>query len=99
VTKHPPVLEGQCTACHSPHSSDNQFLLAGAGTIDVCATCHDWKGHSNHPIGTGVVDLRNPNLTLDCTSCHLSHGSEHEHLAPFDPRSGLCVDCHETFTR
>ena len=96
--KHVPVAAGECTTCHSPHSSDEEFLLA-SDTIDLCGSCHDWQSHSTHPIGEEVVDLRNSNLTLDCVSCHRSHGSDHKYLAPYDPGSELCVDCHEAFQR
>jgi DmsE family decaheme c-type cytochrome len=99
VTAHPPVEEGNCVACHDPHASDATFLLVGAGVTEACAACHDWKAHSSHPIGEDVIDPRNPNLGLDCASCHVAHGAEHEHLAPFDTDAGLCVQCHQRMTR
>lgn len=98
-TKHEPASAGECTLCHSPHSSNSDFLLVSDGTIELCGQCHDWDSHSTHPIGEKMVDLRNPNLTLDCTSCHLAHGSEHQYLSPFDPAAELCVDCHKEMRR
>jgi len=97
VTKHQPIEDGSCTVCHGPHSADGVFLLQEADTIEFCAGCHDWQSHSTHPIGVEVVDRRNPNLTMDCLSCHRTHGTEHEHLSHFAPTSELCVACHEKF--
>jgi DmsE family decaheme c-type cytochrome len=98
-SKHVPVSDGECTMCHAPHSSDSAFLLAADNTIELCGTCHDWESHSTHPLGEGFLDMRNSNLTVDCSSCHHPHGSDHKHLAPYNPTSELCVDCHESFRR
>jgi predicted CXXCH cytochrome family protein len=99
VTEHPPVAEGDCTACHQPHASDELFLFESASSEELCGSCHDWKQHSAHPLGEGVTDLRNPNLEVDCSSCHRTHGSPHKHLANFDVRAELCTDCHESLRR
>lgn len=99
AVQHEPVSEGECTTCHRPHASEYPFLFETASTIELCGNCHDWENHSAHPLGEGVTDLRNPNLMVDCTSCHRSHGSPHKHLASFDVKAELCVDCHESFRR
>lgn len=98
-TKHPPVVEGRCTACHDPHAGQGVFLLVRPTLEEVCATCHDWKKHSSHPTGDQVVDPRNSNLRVDCASCHRAHGTPHEHLAHLDSKAALCLDCHEEFKR
>jgi len=99
LVKHPPVESGECVTCHDPHASDATPLLAGADQFEVCSNCHDWKTHSTHPIGDKVVDQRNKNLTLDCSSCHRTHGTPKAHLAHFDPKQELCVQCHADLTR
>ncbi len=99
VTKHPPIDAGDCATCHKPHAGDNAFLLTGATQFDVCGTCHDWEKHSGHPIGAKVVDPRNKNLTLDCESCHRTHGTEFKHFTHKDAKTDLCVQCHATFRR
>jgi predicted CXXCH cytochrome family protein len=99
LVKHPPVAEGECATCHDPHASDATFLLAGKDEFEVCGTCHDWKAHSAHPIGEKVVDPRNRNLTLQCTSCHRTHGTPNAHMAHADPKQELCVQCHTSLTR
>ena len=93
-TKHPPVKEGMCTACHSPHSSDGLFLLNQPSVIDICGSCHEWQKHSTHPIGEKFIDLRNKNLTLECLSCHRSHGTEFEKMLYFKTSTELCIQCH-----
>jgi len=97
--KHAPVDEGECVACHDPHSSDHPLLLTRENSVELCGDCHDWQQHSSHPIGEELADRRNPNLAMNCLSCHFSHGSEFAYLTPLDPSSALCVDCHEEFRR
>jgi predicted CXXCH cytochrome family protein len=99
LAKHKPIQEGKCATCHMPHSSNNAFLLDNTSTINLCGTCHDWQKHSSHPIGEKVVDKRTRNLTLDCLSCHRSHGSEFKSLAHYDLKMDICVQCHEQFKR
>lgn len=98
-TKHPPIADGQCSACHDPHAADGVFLLAGATVDETCRPCHDWKKHSTHPIGPEVKDQRNPNLSLDCLSCHRTHGTPFKYLAYFDTKRDLCVACHADLRR
>jgi predicted CXXCH cytochrome family protein len=99
VTKHEPVRNGDCTACHDPHSSDFALLSKQPTVIDLCATCHDWMKHSTHPIGEKFRDPRNKNLSLNCLSCHRSHGTEFKSMLPAPSVSELCVQCHEKFRR
>ncbi len=99
LTKHQPIDEGNCVVCHSPHASDNVFLLNGPNVIGLCGGCHNWKAHSSHPIGEKTVDPRNKNLTLDCLSCHRSHGTPFKSFASFDTGADLCVQCHQQMKR
>ena len=96
---HAPIQEGDCEACHSSHAADSDFLLKQSSTIDLCQSCHDWSKHSNHPMGPKVLDTRNKNLTLQCLSCHLSHGSGYRYLGPFPTVTDLCVQCHKQYKR
>jgi predicted CXXCH cytochrome family protein len=98
-TKHAPVNDGECTSCHQPHASDATFLFASADTREVCGACHDWAGHSAHPLGDKAVDQRNPNLRVDCLSCHRSHGTPFKHFAHGDVKGELCMGCHTQITR
>jgi predicted CXXCH cytochrome family protein len=98
-TPHPPVAEGECSACHSPHASNAALLLLEDDEVELCGTCHDWQAHSSHPIGPDVLDPRNANLSMDCSSCHSAHGSSFEKFLNDDPKGPLCVSCHEQFRR
>ncbi len=98
-TKHEPVNDGKCISCHDPHASDNLYLAKQASTIDLCGTCHDWQKHSSHPLGDKVRDPRNKNLSVQCLSCHRSHGTEYKHFIPYPTTNELCVQCHEKFKR
>jgi len=98
-THHPPIADGDCSTCHAPHASDSGFLLAASDIGELCGACHDWQKHSTHPIGEKVVDPRNRNLTLDCLSCHRTHGTPFPHLAHFDSKADLCVQCHADLAR
>lgn len=99
-TKHPPIVKGDCADCHSVHSSSNQFMLNKTSVLDVCGKCHQWQTHSTHPIGAKVVDPRNPNLTLDCLSCHRTHGTRFKHFLQFNgDTNDLCTQCHTQFRR
>lgn len=99
AVKHKPAQEGNCTKCHLPHSSNNVFLLDNTSPINLCGSCHDWQRHSSHPIGEKAVDKRNRNLTMDCSSCHAPHGSEHKRFTWYDVKRDLCVQCHEQYKR
>lgn len=98
-TKHQPISSGECVVCHSPHASDNLFLQVEDSTIETCGQCHDWQTHSTHPIGSEVVDPRNPNVCLDCLSCHRTHGTEYKHFLYYPDVQSLCVQCHSKYRR
>ena len=98
-TKHPPVNDGECTTCHAPHSSDQVFLFRQPSIVELCGTCHDWQKHSSHPIGAKIVDPRNKNLTLDCLSCHRSHGTEYKNFIYSGSVSEMCTQCHAKYKR
>jgi predicted CXXCH cytochrome family protein len=96
---HNPIQEGNCEACHASHASDGVFLLKQSSTIELCGTCHDWTKHTNHPMGEKVVDTRNKNITMQCLSCHRSHGTGYRYLNAFPTTTDLCVQCHKQLKR
>jgi predicted CXXCH cytochrome family protein len=96
---HDPIQEGNCEACHSPHSSDRTLLLKGPNTIELCGTCHDWLKHTSHPMGDKTLDIRNKNLKMDCLSCHRSHGTGYRYMIPWPAATDLCVQCHKQYRR
>jgi predicted CXXCH cytochrome family protein len=99
LAKHQPMLDGDCVACHEPHASDNALLMARASNIETCGACHDWKGHTTHPLGSELADPRNPNLSVDCLVCHRAHGTPHKRLFPYATLTEMCTKCHRNYTR
>jgi predicted CXXCH cytochrome family protein len=91
-----PVKTGNCIVCHSPHASDKPLLITQESiNNDLCGRCHDWEGHSTHPIGEKIVDQRNKNLTVDCLSCHKACGTgNNKSMLPFSTTYELCIQCH-----
>ena len=99
VSKHEPIVDGRCTECHDPHSSNNLFLTKKAADFDLCTTCHDWSQHSTHPIGEKTRDPRNKNLSVGCGSCHRAHGTEFKKLLYYPTTTEMCIQCHEQLKR
>jgi len=101
-TKHPPVAEGRCTACHRPHSSNYEPLLAKP-MEKLCFTCHIDLGDE---VSASPADYRHgPVKTGDCTACHKPHGSPNSRLLiryfppefynTYNPGDyDLCFGCH-----
>lgn len=66
--EHGPVASGNCTACHSPHSSENPKLLLRTGQ-DLCLNCHE--------SGKLTVTGEHENIGgSPCTDCHNPHGGK-----------------------
>lgn len=96
-----PVKKGNCIDCHTPHSSDNTLLIAeDSVSFGTCDKCHEWQTHSTHPIGENVIDPRNPNLIVDCLSCHKTCGTSNKRaMMHFDNTYFLCIQCHDEYRR
>src|SRR5262249_28037182 len=94
LPQHPPPHARDSTPAHLPPASDPTFLFASSDDRVVCGTCHDWSGHTSHPIGDAAVDQRNPNLRVACLSCHRSHGTSFVRFTHADVKGDLCMQCH-----
>ena len=84
---HPIIDSVGCTACHDPHSSDNDTLLKTAPIADLCQTCHD--GVADFPFAHTPVKLGK------CTECHDPHASPNKPLLKVK-QGALCLKCHTT---
>ncbi len=97
---HKPVKDGDCVACHRPHSSNYEPLLAN-DLKDLCFSCHtdlgDYIKESKYKHG--------PVQTGDCVACHNVHGSKYVSLLvryfppvfyiDYKPEYyDLCFGCH-----
>ncbi len=98
--KHQPVQKGECTACHTPHSSNFRKQLK-AGLENLCLGCHTDLGdyiksckYMHGPVEDG-----------DCEACHRPHGSLYtkllnkyfppEFYTPYQEKKyALCFECH-----
>jgi predicted CXXCH cytochrome family protein len=92
--KHGPIREGRCTRCHDPHASDIPLLLVTRSPYEMCLSCHTTQRHP-HIVGSSR-DPQNPNLKLECPSCHRAHGTGYANLLPYAKREQLCANCHLT---
>ena len=99
-TRHPPVAEGKCTACHRPHGSANPSLLKKE-MQKLCFSCHVELGDEVEPSRS----KHGPVKTGDCTACHNVHGSQFARLlvrqfplefySDYAPdKYDLCFGCH-----
>jgi len=96
---HQPVQSGSCSTCHLAHASDSEHLMQPTPIVELCGTCHDWLKHASHPMGAKFPDPRNKNRSLNCLSCHRSHGTGFRYMLTFPTSTDLCVQCHVQFKR
>lgn len=83
-----------CTTCHTPHDSDQGYLLRGSINNLCTGNCHrsDQLGRS-HPRGSGAIDVHTGS-EISCTStCHSIHTTSSEKLLTASPPY-LCASCH-----
>ncbi len=83
---HYPVDDGDCLACHSPHSSAIAGLLNTSTVSEGCFQCHDQEVF-NYP------SQHQPVREGNCTGCHNPHQSDFSgFLKKESPQ--LCFTCH-----
>ena len=84
---HSPVEEGDCSVCHSPHSSPYPSLILEDFSENACLDCH-------------YVDIENaksvhgPVKDGDCKICHDAHQSEYNYQLKMESKE-LCLSCHD----
>ena len=95
---HPPVAEGNCIVCHSPHASDYEKQLHAEGK-NLCYQCHEASLEQ-------VEFVHKPVADGECVKCHNPHSSNEEFMLtktfpsnfypPYeDGIYELCFSCHE----
>jgi DmsE family decaheme c-type cytochrome len=84
---HTPVKDGECTGCHSPHTSSHGHLLS-ADVNQICRTCH-----VDIP-PQGAKSVHKPVADGDCVKCHDPHASDNKFNLK-DKEAALCLGCHK----
>ena len=82
---HAPVSKGECTSCHSPHSSETGKLLKSE-TPELCFSCHKEAKFSReytHSVAISGCGQR----------CHNPHANMNQYLLP-QRINELCIGCH-----
>ena len=106
---HGPAMNGRCTRCHNPHSSEEIFFTKKP-IWDLCTTCHSEKATEKHVVSSfvfgrnkgahptkGPKDPAREGREFVCSSCHNPHGSNGIFLLRMEGRRTfeLCKRCHE----
>lgn len=88
---HPPVKEGDCTACHKPHGANGRYLLevTDGDQGPLCLGCHD-------PAPFKQKFMHGPAAVGNCTECHNPHQSAEKALLK-GPVRNVCLKCHADF--
>lgn len=90
---HGVISKNGCTACHSPHGSNNKnFLKTADINQGLCFTCH--KKNDNWEKGEKIST--HPALDMDekCFTCHEVHSSAKPKLLKQEG-AALCSSCHD----
>lgn len=88
-----PIKDRKCFECHIPMHSSLQYYFR-ADKILTCAKCHEAQHRITHPMGEGVLDVRN-GQPMTCLSCHSLHDAKADFMLTHDRKRLLCVQCHE----
>lgn len=88
VKKYVHEVAEDCTSCHSPHQSKNEYMLKQPEK-ELCFSCHD--GSEKH-ISKETYELNHLMPKDDCTSCHSPHNSD----IKYQMKTSLedCTTCH-----
>ncbi|GFO54598.1 cytochrome c [Geomonas sp. Red276] len=88
--QHSPVKDGECTACHRPHGSNQPFLLeAGEDRAPLCLNCHE-----SDPFKQKY--MHGPAAVGSCNTCHEPHEANEKALMK-GPVRDVCLKCHADF--
>lgn len=83
---HTAVQSGECSSCHSPHTSSHGKLLS-AEPAQICVTCHDGvlpaTAKSTHKVAADG----------ECAKCHDPHASDNPSIL-LARGNALCLGCH-----
>ncbi len=86
---HAPVTEGECLACHSPHRSNFQYLLA-MSPGELCWSCHKQTDETK-------AQFHGATGEQGCATCHDPHSSDSPILLRSADGEPVCFNCHDFF--
>lgn len=91
-SQHGPVAEGDCIACHRPHSSPNaKLLIAPSEGGALCFQCHeDRKAEFN-------MQFVHAPAQDNCADCHDPHSAKAKYMLK-EEGGALCAKCHKEAT-
>lgn len=89
---HGPVGTGDCTICHDPHGSGNEFQLWADGKGKLCVVCHEEMKKYLDPgqrsfVVHGIMNAKG------CGACHSPHATNYR-FQLLGEINDLCVNCH-----
>lgn len=87
---HSPVEDGDCLACHDPHSAA-QPKLTLEPMAALCFSCHDDVEEELGAAGTVHAAVT---AGRKCLACHSPHNAAQRSLLKL-PDGELCLDCHD----
>jgi predicted CXXCH cytochrome family protein len=104
----PLVDQTSCMHCHEPHASTQKKLLR-LDEADLCGTCHidtmEWQARLAEKEKQERAALKGkpergaithqPVQSGACSTCHLAHASDSEHLLQPTPIIESCGTCHD----
>jgi DmsE family decaheme c-type cytochrome len=76
----------ECSACHNPHGSQTDKLIAANHVNEKCYECHQDK--------RGPLLFEHAPVRENCQSCHTAHGSNNTSLLNMRVPL-LCQSCHQ----
>ncbi len=86
LMSHKVFANGNCIACHSPHSSGNEYLIKTEDISELCITCHNIEKSEN-------MVKHGPVVSGQCNFCHNPHESVNAKLLK-EKSPKLCFICH-----
>ncbi len=84
---HTPLVEGECSGCHNPHTS-NHGMLMETDADSICYRCHDSVVPDNSVSSHAIV------AEGQCVTCHDPHASANPANLVRGGRD-LCFGCHK----
>jgi len=84
---HAPVEEGDCSVCHSPHSSPYPSLILDLFSENACLDCHYIETEAAKSVHGPVRDGK-------CQTCHDPHQTDHAYQLKMESKE-LCLSCHD----